>query len=309
MFVNIIRGTPREHWRLAFFGVVMLATVAGLIGLSIAQYMKVFEPVTLVTVQADRAGLQLERFGDVRVNGVLVGQVRAVSFRDDLAEITLGLRPAAAREIPADSTVEILPTTLFGQKYVALQRPAESTAGPLEDGDVIGPDRVETNVELNRILADLFPLLRAVRPGDLNRALSEMALALDGRGAELGRTLEDLGVVVAATNEDLPVLQEDLRLLAEVSDVYRDATPDLLRVLDGLSVTGATVVDQRAELGRFFDDVGGVARTGARVLRENRAGLISFGEVSRPLLRLLDTYAPQYPCLLRGLDRYTDRLA
>ncbi|MDP3968175.1 MAG: MCE family protein [Nocardioides sp.] len=309
MFVNIIHDTPREHRRLAFFGVVMLTSMSLLIGLSIAIYQKVFEPVTLVTVQADRAGLQLQRFGDVRVNGVLVGQVRAVGFRDDLAEITLGLRPAAARQVPSDATVEILPTTLFGQKYVALQRPQGSTADPIEDGAVIGPDRVTTNVELNRILANLFPLLRAVRPGDLNRTLGELARALEGRGEGLGSMLEDLGVVVADTNEDLPVLQEDLRLLAEVADVYRDATPDLLRALDGLTVTGATVVDQQAELGRFFDDVGGVARTGARVLRDNREGLISFGEVSRPLLRLLDTYAPQYPCLLRGLDRYTDRLA
>ena len=30
----------------------------------------------MVTVKADRAGLQLARFGDVRLNGVLVGQVR-----------------------------------------------------------------------------------------------------------------------------------------------------------------------------------------------------------------------------------------
>ena len=27
-----------------------------------------------------------------------------------------------------------------------------------------------------------------------------------------------------------------------------------------------------------------------------------------PLLRLLDTYSPEYPCLLEGLDRYTGRL-
>ena len=53
---------------------------------------------------------------------------------------------------------------------------------------MIPSDRVETNVELNRILSNLFPLLRAVRPADLNATLNALATALNGRGEELGVT-------------------------------------------------------------------------------------------------------------------------
>ena len=61
---------------------------------------------------------------------------------------------------------QILPTTLFGQKFISFVRPADPSArARSQDGDVIPADRVETNVELSQILADLFPLLRAVAAG------------------------------------------------------------------------------------------------------------------------------------------------
>ncbi len=51
---------------------------------------------------------------------------------------------------------------------------------------MIPADRVDTNVELSQILADLFPLLRAVRPADLNATLNALATALEGRGEQIG---------------------------------------------------------------------------------------------------------------------------
>jgi phospholipid/cholesterol/gamma-HCH transport system substrate-binding protein len=45
------------------------------------------------------------------------------------------------------------------------------------------------------------------------------------------------------------------------------------------------------------------------VLTTNEPGIIREGELAAPLMRLLDTYSPEYTCLLEGADRYTDRLA
>ena len=76
MLINIVFDTKREHRRLFGAGVVYMVVMALLIALSIAIYQKVFTPVTMVTVHADRAGLQLSRFGDVRLHGVLRGAAR-----------------------------------------------------------------------------------------------------------------------------------------------------------------------------------------------------------------------------------------
>ena len=74
-------------------------------------------------------------------------------------------------------------------------------------------------------------------------------------------------------------------------------------------MTGRTLLAKRVQLGAFFVDVAGLASTSSRVLADNEAGLIRFGQLSRPMLSLLDTYAPEYPCLLKGLDRYTKNLS
>lgn len=308
MLVNIYHDTRREHRRLLFHGVVFLAVIAALIGTSIAIYRKTFQPVTMVTIKADRAGLQLAQFGDVRVHGVLVGQVRAVEQDGEQASIKVGLIPSAAESIPANVEVAILPTTLFGQKYVSLVDPKAPASQPLSDGDVIPADRVDTNVELSRILADLFPLLRAVRPADLNATLNALATALGGRGEQIGQTMDRLDSYLTAMGTHLPTLRKDLVALADVAHTYDLAAPDLVRILRNVTVTARTVNEKQAQVESFFSDVAGVAETGSRVLRTNEENLIRLGELSEPTLALLDTYAPEYPCLFKGIDRYSHNL-
>ena len=309
MLVNIHHDNNREHNRLLIAGIASIVAIALLVWLSIAIYNKDFARVTMVTVKADRAGLQLAKFGDVRVNGALVGQVREVTQDGEQAEIKIALDPSAAEKIPSNVSVEILPTTLFGQKFVSLVRPETPSGEPLEDGAVIPADRVETNVELSKVLSDLFPLLRAVQPADLNATLNALATALEGRGEQLGETADDLGQYLDAIDDELPTLREDLVELAEVADAYDVAAPDLLDVLDNVTVTSKTIVEKRQELDVFFSDLGGLAATSNRILRDNEQNLVRVGQVTAPVLALLAEYSPEFPCLLKGAANYAPILS
>ncbi len=304
MLVNIHHDSAKEHNRLLVAGVVFLSVIALLLWLSIAIYNKTFDNSTVVTVKADRAGLQLAKFGDVRLNGALVGRVDKISQDGEEAEITLAIEPDAATKIPANVEVQILPTTLFGQKFVALIRPEAASATPLKDGDVIPSDRVETNVELSQILADLFPLLRAVRPADLNATLNALLTALEGRGEDIGATMDQLGQYIGAIDESLPTLRKDLIALAEVADAYDLAAPDLLDVLDNVTVSSKTVTEKAADLDVFFSDLTGLANTSRRILGDNEQNLIRMGEVTAPVIALLARYSPEFPCLIRGAANY-----
>lgn len=308
MLVNVLHDSAREHRRLLVAGVCFLTVIALLVGLSIAIYQKVFTPVTMVTVKAHRAGLQLSKFGDVRMHGVLVGQVRSISNDGEEAVIKVGLRPHAARNIPGNVGVQILPTTLFGQKYLSFTDPKRPSSTPLRDGSVIPASRVQTNVELQRILAHLFPLLRSIRPADLDATLYALSQALTGRGEQIGRTMTDLDTYLTTFNEHLPTLREDLALLSKVAHTYSLAAPDLVRLLRNATTTARTVATKERQLHGFFDDLTGLANTSRRVLATNGQGIIKESQLAVPLLGLLDTYSPEFPCLLEGADRYTDRL-
>ncbi len=307
MLVNIHHDTKWEHNKLLLAGIVFLTSIVMLIALSIAIYNKAFVTANLVTVQADRAGLQLGKFGDVRLNGALVGQVRSVDSVNQQASITIALQPEI--DIPDNAEIEILPTTLFGQKYIAFVMPDSPSSTPLKDGSVIPAERVRTNVELSQILSNLFPLLRAVRPADLNMALNALDTALEGRGDQFGQTLVDLGDYLNVIDDSLPTLREDMIRLADVADAYDIAAPDLLGVLRNLTVTSKTVTAKRQELDVFFSDLSGLARTTTRVLNDNEANLIRVGEVTAPVMRLLAVYSPQFPCLIRGAANYKPLLA
>ncbi len=308
MLVNIEHDTPAEHRRLLVAGVVFVTVLATLVGISIAIYQKVFTPVTMITVKADRAGLQLSKFGDVRVHGVLVGHVRSVDQDGKQASIRIALKPEAAKAIPENVDVRILPTTLFGQKYVDLVDPAVPARASLTDGTVIPASRVSTNVELQQILANLFPLLRSIRPADLSTTLTSIADALDGRGEQIGRTLDDLDEYLTALNPHLPTLQADLAELAKVAKTYQLAAPDLVRLLGNATTTARTVSTMEKQLGTFFRGLTTVAETGGRVLSENEEAIVAEGKLAVPLLGLLDTYSPEFPCLLKGTARFNTRL-
>ena len=309
MLVNIHHDSAREHNRLFVAGLGFLLTLALLVWLSIAIYNKEFDRVTMVTVKADRAGLQLAKFGDVRLNGALVGQVREVTQDGEEAEIHIALQPDAAEQIPANITVEILPTTLFGQKFVSFVRPPAPSPDAIEDGDVIPSDRVNTNVELSQILAELFPLLRAVQPADLNATLNALSTALQGRGEQIGQTMDDLGAYLDVIDDHLPTLRQDLIALADVADTYDLAAPDLLDALDNVTVTSRAITEKAADLDVFFADLAGLAKTSTRILRNNEQNMIEFGRVTEPVLALLHTYSPEFPCLLRGAAAYAPILS
>jgi phospholipid/cholesterol/gamma-HCH transport system substrate-binding protein len=175
---------------------------------------------------------------------------------------------------------------VFGQKFITFVRPT-TPRGSLHDGQVIPADRVETNVELSKILADLFPLLRAVQPAELNYTLNALATALQGRGEAARPDPRRARLLPRAISDKLPTLKQDLVSLANVADTYDLAAPGPDRRArqphgdqqdgdrEGRRPQG--VLRRRA----------GLAATSTRVLSDNEKNLIQVGKVSEPVLRLL----------------------
>jgi phospholipid/cholesterol/gamma-HCH transport system substrate-binding protein len=296
------RALPRRALGLAF-----LLVLALLAALAVAAYRKTFVPVVPVTVLADRVGNQLTPGADVKLRGIVVGDVRSIRSTGDGASLRLALDPDAVHLIPADVTVRLLPKTLFGERYVALVVPPRRSPVPIRAGAVIGQDRTTTAIELERVFADLLPLLRTVQPAKLAATLTALAEALRGRGDRTGRNLADLGAYLRRLNPALPALVEDIRGVADVADTYQAAAPDLLGVLADLTVTSRTVVARQAQLAALLRTTTTAADETRGLLADNAERLIRLAAVSRPTLELLARYAPEYPCLLAGLAAFTPR--
>jgi virulence factor Mce-like protein len=289
-------------------GLAFLVVLALLLGLSVAVYNKVFDDVARVTLEVDTAGNQLQEASDVKVRGVIVGEVREVDASMEGATIELAIQPEYLDQIPSDVSARLLPKTLFGERFVSLELPDQPSPEPLADGDVIGQDRSENAIELQRVIDDLLPLLQTVAPQDLSYTLGAVADALRGRGDSLGANLATVGEYTSQINTVLPELQADISELADFADTYQSAADDLLGVLDNLAVTNTTLVDQSEQLRRTFTVTDTSAGVTAGFLETNERNLISVAESSLPVLGVFAEYSPVYPCLLEGLARSVPRI-
>ncbi|MBC9730428.1 MCE family protein [Streptomyces sp. TRM68367] len=292
--------------RLRLYGIAFVAVLALLLSLAVAVYQQAFTPVVRITLQADRLGNQLDPRADVKLRGLLVGEVRSVHADGTKATLDIALNPQYVHFIPADVHARLLPKTLFGEKFVDLVPPArsaQSSARPIRAGDVITQDRTKVGIELQQLMNDLLPLLRTVKPGELNATLSAFATALEGRGDRIGDNLTRVDSYLRRLNPHLPSLKEDISRFADVAEVYGDAAPDLMRILRNTVTTSRTLVEKKDQLAAALRTTATVAGTAQDFLDANGDRLITLGQVSRPTLQLFARYSPEYPCLLDGLVR------
>ena len=260
------------------FGVTFLALCVLFVYMTYAVFTKKFTPYDEVTLQSSKIGLSLPARADVKVRGVIVGEVLETVTDGDGAKLTLGLFPDMRESVPADVTGRILPKTLFGEKYVSLEVPDGEATGaePIEVGAVI--KQAEVAVEVEEVLNDLFPLLRAVRPGDLNVTLNAIATALEGRGDKLGEGLETFNSYLGKLNPEIPALVESLDQLGQVSAVYEDVVPELARLLRNTVKTTQTFESEADRIEVLFDDVAGFADTTRGFLEKNGDNIITLSD-------------------------------
>lgn len=282
-------------------GLVFLVVAALFFATTVAVYNKAFTDVVPVRLETETVGSQLSEGADVKVRGVLVGTVRSVEATADGAALELALKPEKVALIPANVTARLLPKTLFGQRYVALQIPEGPAAQHIEAGDVIGQDRSKTAIELQEVLGDVLPLLQAVQPQKLASTLNAVATALDGRGAQLGQTLVQVSNYLGELNPSLPDLKADIAALDDVAATYNDAAPEFLSALSDLTTTTRTILEKREGLRDLYATVTGASTDLTRFLQVNKNNLINLTATAQPTLDVLAKYAPEYPCLLRQL--------
>lgn len=293
---------------LRLYGVVFVVIIALLVALTVALYQHAFTPVVHVTLQADSVGDQLETAADVKLRGMIVGQVHGISSNGRFATVDLALDPADVGQIPSNVDARLLPNTLFGNTYVDLEIPPGPPGRPIRAGDVISQDHSQAGIEVQRVLSDLLPLLRTIQPGKLNATLAAFADALEGRGDELGANLVRVDQYVSKLDPLLPAVQADLRELAQATDVFNAAAPDLLAVLGNFTATSQTIVAKADQLASFLTGTQSFASTARSVLDQDGQRIITVAQVFAPTTALLDEYSPEYPCLLSGLAQQEPRL-
>jgi phospholipid/cholesterol/gamma-HCH transport system substrate-binding protein len=288
-----------SYLRFKALGLIFLALLMAGVWLTYGVFTQKFTSFDTVTLDASTIGLQMPERADVKIRGVIVGEVLGFTATDEGAKVQLGIFPSQMHSIPANVTGAIVPKTLFGEKYVSLVVPDPPAPTSLKSGATI--TRTAVPVEVQKVLADLYPLLRTVQPADINMTLNAISTALEGRGDQLGQDLVTVDRYLKRVNPQIPQIVDDLRLTTRVSNTYADVVPAISQILRNTIKTTGTLEQRHAQLQTLFTDVTGFSDTAHDFLRQNGDNIIRLGQVSRTQATLLARYAPEYPCLLGGL--------
>ncbi len=289
-------------------GVAFLMVLVLLAWLAVALYQQKFSNAAIVTLYTDSAGSEMHPGAEVMLRGVQVGEVRQISSNGSGARLELAIEPGDLRWLPANVTAEMLPMTLFGERYVDLIVPARPATVTLANGSVIRQDRSADALELEQVLNNLFTLLVAVQPDKLSLILTAIAHGLAGRGKELGQTLVTLNSYLETMNPRLPQLDTDIKLLAGLARTYTRAAPAIVSALNDFSVTGETLAAQRANFAALLANVTTASDDLRSFLDANSSNMIGLSAQSLPTLAILARYAPEFPCILRDLANFVPKV-
>lgn len=258
-----------------------------------------------VEVRFARVGQLLRVSGDVKLRGVLVGQVAKIQHQPDgTAIVTLALKPGM--QIPQDATATVGAKTLFGEKFVALQDPKRPNGRLLRNGDEIPENRTTPPFELDQVIAALVPILDSAKPGDLGGALRALAVGLAGQERS-ARDSIDKGVtalaVLAAHKGDLD------RLLAGMdasSGALSKASPDLVASLNSLDKLSRQLVTDSADVQAFLRDAPTVLNKLADLVNNNYQDLVDISVKGADILDLVAAHRSVLPSTVAALKTFTE---
>lgn len=294
--------------RRRLLGLLLVFVLVSGVVLSIAVYNKSFSQFVTVRLQAGTIGNQLDEESDVKMRGLHIGSVSDIEVTDEGSELTLRLTPGQAELVPSNVSARFLPKTLFGERFVALEIPENTSSRSLSDGDVITQDQTTDAIELEQALDNLLPVLQAVQPEKLSSTLTAISTALEGRGEPLGQTLSEVASYVGDLNPHLPELQENVRELADFSEELSESAPDLITSLDNMRTTSDTVVEKQEELETLYKGFTDASMDLEAFIETNADNIIGLGETARPTAELLAEYAPEYPCFLGQISDVLPRV-
>ncbi|MGH3559773.1 MAG: virulence factor Mce family protein [Mycobacterium sp.] len=135
----------------------------------------------------------------VLVADVWVGSVRAITLKNWVATLTLGLENSV--KLPKNTTAKIGQTSLLGSQHVELAAPQDPSSQPLKDGDTIPLKNSSTYPNFEQTLASLSLILRGGGVPNVEVLTDEIYNIVNGRAPQIRALLTKLDTFTDQLNQ------------------------------------------------------------------------------------------------------------
>ncbi len=295
-----------RHWRYdppyktTFF--IFATAIVVILALTWMQFRGAFEPKTQLTVLSGRAGLSMDPGSKVTYNGVPIGRLASVDVVDvgdnPEARLLLDVDPKYLHLIPENVHAELRATTVFGNKYISFVSPDNPSTQRLSADTPIRAQGVTT--EFNTLFETITAISEQVDPIKLNETLTATAQALDGLGDKFGQSIVNGNTILADLNPRMPQIRHDITALADLSEIYANASPDLWNGLTNAVTTAHTLNDQRGNLDQALVAAVGFGNTGGDIFERGGPYLVRGAQDLLPVSAMFDRNSPALYCMIHN---------
>ena len=290
--------------------VLTLISIAAII-LVYFQFRGDFLPRTQLTMMSARAGLSMDKGAKVTYNGVEIGRVATIDAVDvggePTAKIVLDVDPKYIKLIPKNVDANISATTVFGNKYISFSSPKDPSKERITSSDVIDVRSVTT--EFNTLFETVVSVSEQVDPIKLNQTLTATAQALQGLGDRFGESIVHGNEILADINPQMPQIRQLNQGLADLGEVYANASPDLFDGLENAVTTARTLNEQQGNIDQALMASIGFGNTGADIFERGGPYLVRGAEDLIPTSETLDEYSPALFCTIRNFHDVEPKVA
>jgi phospholipid/cholesterol/gamma-HCH transport system substrate-binding protein len=255
-----------------------------------------------VTVEF-RDVLDLVPQSSVKVNNVTVGAVEKVELHGWRARVRL--RIADSTKLPANAVADLRQTSILGEKYVALAKPADvRPAGKLTDGDTIPLSRSNRNAEIEEVLSALSALLNGGGVAQLHTITKELNHTLKGRESRIKSLLAELDTFIGGLNKQRSQIVRAMKGIDRLAKKLAKQRKTVEKAVDTMPSALKVLADQRRNLTAMLKSLSKLGKVGSRVVKASRNDVVANLKNLRPILSRLNEAGDDLPNALELMTTY-----
>lgn len=242
----------------------------------------------------------------VKVENIAVGRVSTIKLNPDgrSARATLVVRRDV--DLPDGTTARLQQTSLLGEKYVALLRPAEGEEGQgsLKSGAHIPIQDTTQIAEVEQVLGALSLVVNGGGLAKFQEISRELQQVSDGRPEEIRAFLSNMETFVTSLDARKASITDALDSVAALSATLDADRDKIATALEGLSPGMQVLVEQRDQLVEMLTALDKLSDATVRTLETSQEDMVEDMKLLEPILRELAESGDALPNSLELLLTY-----
>lgn len=224
----------------------------------------------------------------VKVDDVTVGRVTAIKLQGYTADVTI--KVPRNMKIPSNEQATIEQTSLLGEKFIDLKKPAKPSGTLLTSGDVIPLSQTGRNPEVEEVLGALSALLNGGGVAQLKTIAGELNTAVGGREQDVRAVLDQIHSFMGQLDANKTQVLGAIDHLNTLSIALHKQDGTIKQTLADLPSAIASVNTQRADLRKLLAALSRLSNVGVKVIEASKASTIdSLSELAPVLTAFADS--------------------